>query len=59
MQKRPCMLLTKEYMVMDEFGDPLRVFRNNKDAKEFVKNKPNCKIIKVQIDTNEFGEIPF
>jgi len=53
------MLLTKEYMVMDEFGDPLRVFRNNKDAKEFVKNKPNCKIIKIQIDTNEFGEIPF
>jgi hypothetical protein len=53
------MLLTKEYIVMDEFGDPLRVFTNNKAAKQFVENKPNCKIIKVQLDTSEFGEIPF
>jgi hypothetical protein len=53
------MLIIKEYIVMDEFGDPLRVFSNNKAAKKFVHNKPSCKIIKVSLDTNDWGEIPF
>jgi hypothetical protein len=53
------MLITKEYIVMDEFGDPLRVFSNNKAANAFVENKPSCKIIKVQLDTNDWGEPPF
>lgn len=53
------MLLTRHYIVMDTFGDPLRLFTNYKDAKEFIINKPDCKIIRIKLDLNEFDEAPF
>lgn len=48
-----------KYTVLDEFGDSLKNFYTRDMAKDFVRHKPNCKIIKYTIDLNKFEEALF
>ena len=38
---------TFNYIVLDGFGDPLKNFCIKESAVEFIHNKPDCKIIKI------------
>lgn len=38
---------TFNYVVLDGFGDPLKNFCIKESAVEFIHNKPDCKIIKI------------
>lgn len=35
------------YQVLDGFGDPLKQFIHRESALDFIYNKPDCKVVKI------------
>lgn len=36
-----------KYQVLDGFGDPLKQFIHRESALDFIYNKPDCKVVKI------------
>lgn len=43
------MLCDNRFIVLDEFGDPLRTFSNKIDASVFMRNKKGCKLVEIDL----------
>lgn len=43
------MLSNHRFIVLDEFGDPLRTFSTKSEAKVFMRNKKGCKLVEIDL----------
>ena len=43
------MLCDNRFIVLDEFGDALRTFSTEIDAKVFIRNKKGCKLQEISL----------
>lgn len=51
--------MIKEYIVVDFEGKPLRRFKTYLAAKEYIYNKPDCKIKRIKMNFDDYEEAPF
>ena len=47
------------YVVIDFMGEPLRWFEHRDEAKYFIENKPDCKLVKQTINWDNYEECLF
>lgn len=58
-------MITQRYIVIDEFGEPIRKFYSRNEAKDFIEKRPEMKILvlpKVDILSkllDDIGQAPF
>lgn len=43
------MLFDNRFIVLDEFGDALRTFSTEIDARVFMRNKKGCKLVEIDL----------
>ena len=56
-----------KYLVLDEFGEPLRKFSTKENAQWFLSSRPGCTLQQIATDPREtftdkldkYGEAPF